>query len=112
MKEKYLKLVNLDDRNFSNNLFKDEKELDLYLELEEDFYNNFTLKSLQSERIYTINNYTYILHLSATKEKKWRVTTLNNNIPTCHTEFENYLKAIQYLISEIGYKNFLENFKF
>ena len=102
---KYLELINLDDRNFVNNLFKDLDLSDKYDELEENFYFQFTKKENQKIRIYEIGELKYILHLTSTKEKKWRVTTLIKDMPTSHIILNDYLEGIKYLIEQIGYKN-------
>ncbi|STO28753.1 Uncharacterised protein [Fusobacterium necrogenes] len=102
----YLSLINLDDRNFVNNLLKNIELLDQYDDLEEEFYSQFRDPKNQIVRIFKIKEFTYILHLTSTKVKDWRVTTLMNDLPMCHTEFKNYIEALKYLISEIGYKNF------
>lgn len=102
----YLALINLDDRNFVNNLIKNIELSDEYDDLIEKFYSQFEEPQRQVTRIFKIKDFTYILHLTSTKVKNWRVTTLMNDLPMCHIEFENYTEALKYLISEIGYKNF------
>ena len=104
----YLDLINLDDRNFVNSLIKNIELSDQYDDLEEEFYSQFEDPKNQTTKIFKIKEFTYILHLTSTKIKDWRVTTLMNDLPICHMEFTNYIEALKYLISEIGYKNFFK----
>lgn len=102
----YLDLINLDDRNFVNSLIKNIELSDEYDDLEEKFYSQFEEPKNQVIRIFKVKEFTYILHLTSTKIKDWRVTTLMNDLPMCHMEFTNYVEGLKYLITEIGYKNF------
>lgn len=102
----YLALINLDDRNFVNNLIKNIELSDEYDDLVEKFYSQFEEPKNQVTRIFKIKEFTYILHLTSTKIKDWRVTILIKNIPTSHIILNSYIDGIKYLIEQIGYKNF------
>lgn len=104
---KYLNLINLDNRDFINSLFNNFELSDKYDDLKEEFYSQFQEEKKQIIRSYEINDFTYILHLTSTKEKKWRITTLIKNIPTSHIILNSYVDGIKYLIEQIVYKNFL-----
>lgn len=104
---KYLNLINLDNRDFINSLFNNFELSDKYDDLKEEFYSQFQEEKKQIIRSYEINDFTYILHLTSMKEKKWRITTLIKNIPTSHIILNSYVDGIKYLIEQIGYKNFL-----